>query len=304
MIPLEMIDPDTPLSELQTPYARWLREGDALRPYSPHTIRAYLQAFSGFYAIIKENMVTHPKDVNAATIRYYIKKRAESGASAATITANLTALENFFAYCQFDGLVDGNPVGDYKRALSQSRRGGRKPKRIPPVLSRVEQAALIDVIFSRSHANRDRDLALVGFLLDSGLRTAEVCALTLQEGRAFLESGRLRVIGKGDRERDVRPLDDHRAHLAAYVECRSAEEGGEPLFPSLRGRHMSQAGVHALVSGYLMRAGIDKPQMGGHLLRHTAASRMVSAGINIRRVQETLGHASLTTTENYVHLLD
>ena len=67
---------------------------------------------------------------------------------------------------------------------------------------------------------------------------------------------------------------------------------------------MHQALLHKLVQRSLRLAGIDKPQMGGHLLRHTAASRMLASGLNLRVVQAYLGHASLTTTAAYIHLLE
>lgn len=304
MTPPGALLPNTPFSALREPYERWLNEGETMRPYSKHTIRAYLRAFDSFFSFAQINELRAPDEVNTAWIRAYVRELGSLGLSSASVSANMAAIETFFAFCQYEGVTGGNPVEAFRLDGKRGRRGGRAPKRIPPVLYHHERDALIDVVFARVHANRDRDLALIGFILDSGLRTEEVCALTLAQARTLLEAGQIRVIGKGNKERLVRPMDRHRDFLKSYVEGRRREEGSSWLFPSRTGTAMSQPNMHKIISRYLAEAGISKPQMGGHLLRHTAASLMLASGENIRRVQEFLGHASITTTENYLHLLD
>lgn len=304
MTPPGALLPNTPFSALREPYERWLNEGETMRPYSKHTIRAYLRAFDSFFSFAQKNELRTPDEVNTAWLRAYVRELGSLGLSSASVSANMAAIETFFAFCQYEGVNGGNPVEAFRLDGKRGRRGGRAPKRIPPVLYHHERDALIDVVFARVHANRDRDLALIGFILDSGLRTEEVCALTLAQARTLLEAGQIRVIGKGNKERLVRPMDRYRDFLKSYVESRRREEGSSWLFPSRTGTAMSQPNMYKIISRYLAEAGISKPQMGGHLLRHTAASLMLASGENIRRVQEFLGHASITTTENYLHLLD
>lgn len=78
---------------------------------------------------------------------------------------------------------------------------------------------------------------------------------------------------------------------------------GEFAFLTIQDTKMSQRVLYQMVNHYLKRAGIEKPQMGGHLLRHTAASLMLASGMNIKQVQDNLGHSSITTTEKYLHLV-
>jgi len=304
MTPPGALLPNTTFSDLREPYERWLNEGETMRPYSKHTIRAYLRAFDSFFSFAQKNELRSPDEVNAAWLRAYVRELGSRNLSSASVNANIAAIETFFAFCQYEGVTGGNPVESFRLDGKRGRRGGRAPKRIPPVLYHHERDALIDVVFARVHANRDRDLSMIGFILDSGLRTEEVCALTLAQARTLLEAGQIRVIGKGNKERLVRPMDRYRDFLRSYVESRRREEGSSWLFPSRTGTAMSQPNMHKIISRYLAEAGISKPQMGGHLLRHTAASLMLASGENIRRVQEFLGHASITTTENYLHLID
>lgn len=304
MTPPGTLPPDTPFSALRKPYERWLNEGETMRPYSKHTIRAYLRGYDRFSAFASENDLKTPDEVNGAWLRAYIRSLSGCGLSSASIKANLAAIDTFFAFCQYEGLISGNPVENFKMDGERRRRGGRTPKRIPPVLLHHERDALIDVIFARNHPNRDRDLAMIGLILDSGLRTEEVCALSLNQARSLLETGQVRIIGKGNKERIVRPMERYRDFLKSYVEIKEGRPGSEKLFTTRTGSAMNQQNMHKIITRYLHEAGIEKPQTGGHLLRHTAASLMLASGENIRRVQEFLGHASITTTENYVHLLD
>jgi site-specific recombinase XerD len=171
------------------------------------------------------------------------------------------------------------------------------------VLQHHEREALMDILFARKHVNRERDLALVGLLLDSGLRGSEATSLRMRDGRSLLASGSLRVIGKGNKERLIRPMPTYRQFLEDYLEKRLMDVDDSCLFPSRRGKPIGGALLHHLVRKSLGAAGIAKSQMGPHLLRHTAASRMLAAGENLRQVQEYLGHSSLLTTSKYVHLL-
>lgn len=161
----------------------------------------------------------------------------------------------------------------------------------------------MDLVYSRNHKNRGRDLAMLGLLLDSGVRTEELCSLTVAEGRTLVETGKMRIIGKGNKERAITPMLEYRSALEVYMNDQRGLPPTTPLFRSRNGMPMRQAGVHRTVSYYLGLAEISKPQRGGHLLRHTAASLMLASGVNIRLVQEFLGHASITTTERYLHLV-
>jgi site-specific recombinase XerD len=304
MTPPGAIPIHTTFHDLEKPYLAWLSEGETLRPYSKNSIRAYHRVFREFLAFSEQNGLERPDEVNGAWVRAFVRQMTARGLSLASIRMSITGMQTFFAFCQYEGLVEQNPVEAYLSDGKATRRGGREAKRLPPVLYHHEREALIDTIFSRQHVNRDRDLAMIGLFLDSGLRTEELCSLTIGQGKELLQTGSLRVIGKGNKERIVRPLLIYRSFLQSYMEARRTAGENEPLFITRRGTALRQANVHKMVSYYLKRADIQKPQMGAHLLRHTAASLILASGENIRRVQENLGHASIVTTERYTHLLD
>jgi site-specific recombinase XerD len=114
----------------------------------------------------------------------------------------------------------------------------------------------------------------------------------------------VRVIGKGDKERLIQPLSIHRQTLLDWISDREAKGISNPeLFITIHRTPLKQPVVYQLINRYLQKAGVEKPQMGGHLLRHTAASMMLAEGMTIRRVQENLGHSNITTTERYLHLI-
>ncbi len=293
------------MATLPARFDAWLCAPDIGHPYAPRTRSLYARVVGRFLAFMAKNDLRHPNELNAAWLRAYVRTLTETGLANASLRLYLGALDLFFAFLQNEGLIDDNPVFRLKNAGNgPKRRGGRTQRRLPPVLYAFERDALIDGIFARQHRNRDRDLAMVGLLLDSGLRTEELGTLTLAHGRTLLATGQVRVIGKGNQERLVRPLDTYRPALSAYVQARARAPASDWLFPARTGQAMRQPLLHKLVQRYLRQAGIDKPQMGGHLLRHTAASRMLAGGLNLRVVQAYLGHASLTTTAAYVHLLE
>ncbi|WP_295401450.1 tyrosine-type recombinase/integrase [uncultured Thiocystis sp.] len=299
------------IATLPARFDAWLCAPDIGHPYAPRTRSLYARVAGRFLAFMTQHDLQHPREVNAAWVRHYLRDLIDSGLKPASLRLYVGATELFFDFLQYEGLADDNPVASAKLGLNGKKvRGGRVQSRLPPVLYQQEREALIDGIFARQHRNRDRDLAMVGLLLDSGLRTEELgtltltLTLTLAHGRTLLATGQVRVIGKGNQERLVRPLDTYRPALRAYVQARASAPASDWLFPARTGGAMHQALLHKLVQRYLRQAGIDKPQMGGHLLRHTAASRMLASGLNLRVVQAYLGHASLTTTAAYIHLLE
>ena len=194
---------------------------------------------------------------------------------------------------------------------AKRKRMGRPVQRLPPVLYANEEKILFQHILahefkqsSTSDFIRLRDAAMIGLCLDSGLRTSELVGLTLNQINHYLSDHTLRVIGKGNKERVIKPLNDYRAMLQDYLDhaCR-AQHGSDLVFTTIRNTIITQSSFYKSVDKYLVMSGIEKPQMGGHLLRHTSASKMLSRGLNIKQVQQNLGHSSIVVTEKYLHLL-
>lgn len=292
-------------------FSDWMTGPDFAVPYSDQTIRAYARHAKAFLRICADSHLIEVSEANAASIRSFMTETV-SDASPSTRAQAVSAIDAFFDFCEIEALCEENPVKAFRARQKRGRRGGRAAKRLPSFLYPNEVDDLMDVLFRHNHVTRERNLALVGFLLDSGIRTSELTRMTLDDVAGLESQGVFRVIGKNDKERIVRPLDNHRHWLIAFRDARRADgaERDDLIFIT-RGRgqrphgRLSQSTVHHIVSSAIHKAGISgKNQWGGHLLRHTAATLMLASGMSLRRVQENLGHANLNNTQIYTHLID
>jgi integrase/recombinase XerC len=283
--------------------------------YSKNTIRAYSIAISKFVSFLNKKQVDSIEFVDIGIITYFLGQLSDEGLSGTTIKLYQSSVSYFLDFCidqHENQLLIVNPVTLYtSKEKAKRKRMGRPAKRLPPVLYSHEEKTLFDQIvahdFKQSSTSdfiRLRDTAMIGLCLDSGLRTSELVTLTLNQIRHYLSDNTLRVIGKGNKERVIKPLDDYREFLTDYLNhaCR-AKHSTDLLFTTIRNTIITQSSFYKSVDKYLVMAGIEKPQMGGHLLRHTCASKMLSRGLNIKQVQQNLGHSSIVVTEKYLHLL-
>jgi site-specific recombinase XerD len=286
--------------------------------YSKNTIRAYSIAIDKLIAFLNKKEVYSIEFVDIGFIAYFLGQLSDNGLSSTTIKLYQSAIAYFLDFCidhhekQEKRPLIVNPVTQYiLKEKAKRKRMARPIARLPPVLYANEEKILFDRILahefkqaSTSDFIRLRDAAMIGLCLDSGLRTSELVALTLSQIRHYLSDHMLRVIGKGNKERVIKPLDDYREFLTDYLDhaCR-AKHSTDLLFTTIRNTIITQSSFYKSVDKYLTISGIEKPQMGGHLLRHTCASKMLSRGLNIKQVQQNLGHSSIVVTEKYLHLL-
>ena len=148
--------------------------------------------------------------------------------------------------------------------------------------------------------NRERDYCIICLFLNSGRRISEIVGLNI--GDVCGDS--LRVLGKGNKERIVYLNDACQAAIEAYKPVRSQMVGSSvsALFVSNRRQRMGREAVHAMVKKTLLKAGLDPDKYSSHKLRHTAATLMLQNGVDVRTLQEVLGHEHLNTTQIYTHV--
>ena len=147
---------------------------------------------------------------------------------------------------------------------------------------------------------RERTILLL--ILGTGLRCSEVSGLKI-ENVHLEEPARLRVLGKGRKEREIPIPDPICDVLEEFLEIRSKyKKTGEFLFGNMHGNPIREASIYEMVRRTLSRAGIVKPNMGPHLLRHTFATRQFEAGIPPAIIKNWMGHSSLATTLIYEHV--
>ena len=212
------------------------------------------------------------------------------GISASSRSRKLSAIKSFFKYLTVrTKLLTENPVADLEYPKLR--------KSLPKYLT-MEQAAKL--LSSVSGANEKRDYAILMLFLNCGIRRSELVGLNITD----VYEDRIRVVGKGNKERFVYFGTPCRKAIDAYM----AERGklvltdNRALFGSRNGNRISVTAVHRLVEKALKQAGLDSTQFSAHKLRHTAATMMLSGGVDVKTVQEVLGHENLNTTQIYTHI--
>ncbi|MEB8474553.1 tyrosine-type recombinase/integrase [Acidithiobacillus ferriphilus] len=287
-------------------YTKWLGGPNFRNPYSAATIRLYGVTVRRFLEFLDFDGAMEIIEVNIHLVRKYVMSDMKNEiAPKNTQTVRTSSLVLFFDYLESVGENVVNParafMDDQKR--KSGGRGGRSASRLKTVLEWDE----IDRL--RFEAGRSetiagiRDAALIGLILDTGLRASEVCGLTIADGDGYL-ARRLKVIGKGDKERLVRFEPHHAPRMRSWLRTRRRlTTRDDRLFVTDQGNGLTIAMLYMIVSRLLHRAGIHKAQRGPHLLRHTAASMWLANGVELKQVQENLGHSNIGTTSRYLHLL-
>lgn len=148
--------------------------------------------------------------------------------------------------------------------------------------------------------NQERDYCILTLFLNCGLRISELVGLNIQD----IQGEALRVLGKGNKTRVIYLNAACLDAIHRYLEVRHPIVGRDAnaLFLSSRDERVSRSTVHAMVKRRLAAAGIDASQYSSHKLRHTAATLMIQNGVDVRSVQEVLGHDHLNTTQIYTHI--
>ncbi len=214
----------------------------------------------------------------------------EHGIAAAARARKLSAIKSFYKYLTIrTKQLQENPVADLEYPKLR--------KSLPKYLTLEQSSALLQAV---SGQNEKRDYAILMLFLNCGIRRSELVGLNLSD----VYEDRIRVVGKGNKERFVYFGSACRKAIDAYLIERKEKvlTDNHALFGSRDGNRISVTAVHRLVKKALMQAGLDSTQFSAHKLRHTAATMMLSGGVDVKTVQEVLGHENLNTTQIYTHI--
>ena len=214
----------------------------------------------------------------------------EYGLSAASRARKIATIRSFYRYlCSKAKLIDENPVQDLDSPKLQ--------KSLPRYLSLEESQALLSAVTGKNAA---RDYCILCIFLNCGLRISEIVGLNVSD----VHEDYLRILGKGNKERIVFLNEGTSRAIADYMIVRNGvpSPADNALFLSNRRCRMSRETVHSMVKKTLTQAGLDSTQYSAHKLRHTAATLMLQNGVDVRTLQEVLGHEHLNTTEIYTHV--
>lgn len=215
---------------------------------------------------------------------------SEHGITPAARARKLSAIKSFFKYLTVrTKQLKENPVADLEYPKLR--------KSLPKYLTMEQSAALLQAV---NGPNAKRDYAILMLFLNCGIRRSELVGLNLSD----VYEDRIRVVGKGNKERIVYFGTPCRKAIDAYLIERNKKilTDNRALFGSRDNNRISVTAVHRLVKKALLQAGLDSTQFSAHKLRHTAATMMLSGGVDVKTVQEVLGHENLNTTQIYTHI--
>lgn len=271
---------------------------------SPNTSRCYLRDLEGFEKFLRDGGVSRSfegevkiEKIDRLDIRRYLSflhKRNKKS----SIARKLSTLRSFFKYLVREQILPSNPAKEVSTPKVE--------KPLPTTLTVDEAFRLMESTegsgkkSSRRGKEKElRDRAILELLYSSGLRVGELVGLNFNQ--LDLELGIVRVMGKGRKERIVPVGTKAIASLKAYLDERGEILGESPLFVNSNGTRLTARTVGRLVKNYSKRCGIYR-KISPHSLRHTFATHLLDAGADLREIQEMLGHASLSTTQRYIHL--
>ena len=293
---------------------------ETIKGQSPRTISEYyldLRMFFRFIKLMRNDMPINTrlddipiKDVNLGLIgsvktsdvfdflSYLANDRTPNpdaaypdyGIETAARARKLSALKSFYKYLTVrTKLLPENPVADLEYPKLR--------KSLPRYLTLEQSSALLK---AAAGENQKRDYAIIMIFLNCGIRRSELVGLNLTD----VYEDRLRVIGKGNKERFVYFGTACKKAIDDYLPERNKRvlSDNRALFGSRDNNRISTTAVHRLIKKYLLLAGLDPDYFSAHKLRHTAATMMLSGGVDVKTVQEVLGHENLNTTQIYTHI--
>ena len=217
---------------------------------------------------------------------------------AATRARKVSSIRVFFNYlCNKAGLIEKNPA--------QNLETPKLDKRIPKYLTLDDSKKLLEAVNDMDDRNKERDYAIITLFLNCGMRLSELVGINIKD--INFNDQKLNVIGKGNKERTIylnsACMNAVNKYLAVRPHDNVKYDSKDALFLSERRERISNRTVQYIVKQELKRAGLDTNKYSVHKLRHTAATLMYKYGnVDIRALQELLGHESIATTEIYTHV--
>ena len=235
---------------------------------------------------------------DTAALRRYLKSLDARAMAPRTVARRLSALRMFYRFLHAEGLRADDPTS----VLESPRRG----RSLPKILSEQEVSALLAAAAARPGPDGLRLKAMVEMCYATGMRASELVGLPLA---AVQRDPRVIVVrGKGDRERMVPLNEPARDAVRAYLDVRERWVRGELsnafLFPGRAGRALTRQRFFQLLKELAGAAGIEARRVSPHVLRHAFATHLLNNEADLRSVQKMLGHADISTTQIYTHVLD
>jgi len=266
----------------------------SVRFVSERTASAYGKDLAHFTAYCANHDFS-PEKADVLQVRSFIADLSAEGVASVSVNRALSSVRGFYRWLLRFGYRSDDPSASLKNL--------KTPKTLPAFLWEGEMARFSQLPDTAGILWPERDKALILAMYSGGLRISETASLSLSNMEKDLSGAR--IIGKGNKERQVFFSEEAREALEAYLPARKerikAERPTDRLFISLKGASISVPGLRWIISKYAERSGLEK-NIHPHSLRHSFATHLVNSGCDVRVVQELLGHASISTTQRYTHV--
>lgn len=257
------------------------------RGFSQNTLDAYMQDVIQFNKYIQMKEISSIIDINKTVIITYLLHLQNNGKANSTISRNLASLRSLFQYLLNSGFIREDPTFNLKSSKNE--------KKIPHVLSKEEIKLLLAQPKTESLKGM-RDRSMIELLCSTGLRVSQMLNLNIED----IDRMANLIYIKEENNRVIPITQSVLDNLIDYLETyRSKSAKNEPLFINLYGDRLTRQGFWKILKQYSEQSGIKK-DVTPHTLRHSFASNMLSDGVDIRKIQNILGHSDLSTTESYL----
>lgn len=265
------------------------------RGLSHNTILAYRQDMQKFTEFLRERDI-NLKDVTRSNVVEFLCALYKRGLDSRSVSRYQATLRNFYRFCVTEGVLKEDPVSTIESPkVRRSLPHFLSVKEVERLLSQPDMSTPLGL----------RDKAIIELLYSTGLRVSELCILRVSDIQ--MKSGTLRCIGKGNKERIVpvgrRALDVIQRYLGESRPTLLGTASSPFLFLHTRGGKVNRILVWQVLRTYGDLAGLREP-LSPHMLRHSFATHLLDGGADLRSVQMMLGHADITTTQIYTHVVE
>ena len=272
------------------------------RGVSPNTLVAYkndlyqlVEYLKGFDFRSKDG--TRWSSVNDQTLAQYLLRMHERGYSDTTRARKVASAKSLFSFLLDEGVISKDPTENFS-----APRVGRS---LPEALSVEEVDTLLKAVSKSNTPEGKRDQTMLELMYATGMRVTELVSLDMED--VEIDQGHVRCMGKGAKERII-PLHSQAVKiLREYVDIArpmiANRKSADAMFLNRRGERLTRQGFWLILKGHARESGLGG-RITPHTLRHSFATHMLRGGASLRKVQELLGHASITTTQVYTHLTD
>lgn len=272
---------------------------------SYNTIKSYKKDIMQFIDYLNEyEEIKDFEEVETMTFRSFIaylnsgdkensKNNIQKSVSKRSINRKISALRTFFKYLQEKKIVKTNKVAYITMPKFE--------KELPNVLNKEDINKLRDAV-NTEKITGIRDRLIIELLYSSGIRASEL--IDLNEYMVNIEEREIRVIGKGNKERITFFSENTKKWLEKYIEEKKRKYSNytkDTIFTNSRGEKLTTRSLRRLIADYAKKAGLQK-EVTPHVFRHTFATELLNNGVDIRYLQELLGHSSISTTQVYTHV--